>query len=267
MSKNPLPHLGFKRFEPSIKLCEFIECYWFISSEIHSPTHATEYLYPDGGMGIILNYADALQFEGRAHSPQYFLDGTNTLARAVGFYGTLNAVGIRFKPAGANQLFSIPLNELKNTALALSDTNIINYSSLYYKLSHAKTYFDKVAIIENWLCKSIQSKMLASEVVIQSMKLIKSHNGLIAIDSVAKSTGFNQRRIERLFNSQVGMTPKEYASNLRIKAARNQIKLNLNSSFTELAHKLGYHDQAHFIKQFKKIVGITPKQYLMKSLR
>ncbi len=262
---NPLIHLGFKRFEPSKKLSAFVECYWFINTDIDSPINTKEYLQPEGGVGIILNYADPLLFDGIPQSSPCTLDGTNTLTRELGLCGVLDAVGIRFKTAGAHLFFSLPLNELKNKTLSLADIPLKNYPGLYSRLSHAKTFPAKVSTIENWLCKSLLSDSNTSNIVKQSLQLIKNHNGVVTIESVAKALDLNQRRIERLFNSQVGMTPKEYSRNLRIKVARSYIKSNKHGSFSEIAYDLGYYDQAHFINQFKKVTGITPQEYLRKT--
>ncbi len=260
----PLMHLGFKRIEPSKKLSALVECYWFINTDIDSPVIAKEYMHPEGGVGIIFNYADPLQFDGIEQAAPCILDGTNTLTRELGLNGVLDAVGIRFKTTGAHLLFSLPLNELKNETLSLADTPLKNYPDLYSKLSHAKTLSAKVSTLENWLCKSLLSEVNTSNVVKQSLQLIKHQKGVVTIESVAKTLNFNQRRIERLFNSQVGITPKEYSRNLRIKAARAYIKSN-NHSFSEIAYDLGYYDQAHFINQFKKVTGTTPRDYLRKT--
>ena len=269
MSKNkanPLIHLGFKRLEPSEKLSPFVESYWFINTDIDHPINTKEYLHPEGGVGIILNYADPLQLDGINQTVPCILDGTNTLTRELGLKGVLDAVGIRFKAAGAHLIFSLPLNELKNETLPLADTPLRNYPVLYSKLAQAKSISEKVSTIESWLYKSLLPDSKPSNLVKQSLQLIKSQNGLVNIESVAKSLDVNLRRIERLFNSQVGMTPKEYSRNLRIKAARSYIKSN-KLSFTEIAYDLGYYDQAHFINQFKKVTGITPREYLEKSAK
>jgi len=261
---NSLIHLGFKRVEPSKKLSSFVECYWFINTDIDNPISTKEYLHPEGGIGIIFNYSDPLQFDGINQTAPCILDGTNTLTRELGLKGVLDAVGIRFKAAGAHLLFSLPLNALKNETVPLADTSLKNYSTLYSKLAYAKTTSEKVSTIESWLYKSLLSDVNTSNIVKQSLQLIKNQQGLVTIESVAKNLDINQRRIERLFNSQVGMTPKEYSRNLRIKAARSYIKSN-TLSFTEIAYDLGYYDQAHFINQFNKVTGITPREYLKKS--
>ncbi len=259
---NSLSHLGFQRFEPSENLSAIVECYWFINSD--HPINSNEYLHPDGGMGIILNYGDMLKFDDSLNNDSCILDGTNIISRKLSLKGTLNAIGIRFKPAGANLLFSLPLNELKNKTISLSDITLKKPTELYYKLIEAQTFHLKVSIIEDWLCRSLQAEKNISDVVAASLMLIKTHKGLLPIKSVASHLDYNQRRIERLFNSQVGMTPKEYSRILRIEQARAYIKQNKDSSFATIAHDLGFYDQAHFINQFKKVEGITPREYSMK---
>lgn len=264
-NNHPLKHLGFKRFEPSQKLADYIECYWFISSDQPNPISSKEYLHPDGGMGIILNYADVLQFDGLTQTAPCILNGTNTFSRELSLNGVLDAVGIRFKPAGANLLFSLPLNELKNETLSLANTGINNYNRLYHKVYHAKDLPSKVIIIEDWLCNSLQPVINTSNIAKESLLLITKQNGELSIDSVAKILGYNQRTIERIFNTQVGMTPKEYSQNLRIERARHFIENNNSKSLIEIAYDLNYYDQAHFIKQFKKNMRITPSNYLRKN--
>ena len=219
---NPLSHLGFQRFGPSLKLSAIVECYWFINSDY--PVDSTEYLHPDGGMGIILNYADVFQFDDRLNNEACILDGTNTFSRKFSVKGMLNAIGIRFKPAGASLLFSIPLNELKNATIPLADTLLKKQNRLYYRLSKVQTFHAKISLIEDWLCRSIQAEKNISNVVSASLMLLNRHKGLLPINYVANQLDFNQRRIERLFNLQVGMTAKEYSRNLRIEQARFYLK-------------------------------------------
>jgi AraC-like DNA-binding protein len=260
---NSLSHLGFQSFLPSENLSSVIDSYWFIDND---NIVSTEHLHPDGGIGIILNYGDALEFDGHLNRDTCILDGTNTVAKRVKFKGMLKAIGIRFKPAGANLFFSSPLSEIKNESICLSDATFMKYSDLYSRLGKSKTLYEKVSVIEEWLCRSAQSEKRISNAVDKSLMLIRRHNGLLPIQSVAEQIGYHQRKIERLFNSQVGMTPKEYSQNLRIEQARKKIKSGVDCSFAMIADELGYFDQAHFIKQFKKIEGITPREYLLKFI-
>lgn len=257
--KSSLAHLGFQRFEPSIRLSTLVDCYWFINSE--ELVNVDEYLHADGGMGIILNYGDVLQFDGASACDSSVFNGINTATKKLSLKGVLNAVGIRFKPAGASLLLAQPLRELKNETISLNDTNLKGTAELCERLSEAHELYLKVAIIEGWLCDLLQVEKRISAIVSTSLMLLEKHNGLVSIKSISSKLDCNQRRMERLFSLEVGVSPKEYSGILRAEQARTHIKSNKGGSFAMMAHGLGYYDQAHFINAFKKIVGITPLEY------
>lgn len=258
-----LSYLGFQRFKPSERLSAFVDCYWFIDSD--DRIHSKEYMHPDGGTGIILNYGDTLRFDETPHADTCILDGAITFSRELFLQGKIKAVGIRFKPAGAYLFFSLPLKEIKNETITLADSKLKNHNELFGRLSNAKTFSAKISIIENWLLNAIRSEKNISTTVTESLAFIQAQQGLLSIQSIADKLGYSQRRIERLFNTQVGMTPKEYARTLRIAQARLYIKHPKPKSFADISYDLGFYDQAHFINQFKKVVGITPQGYYLKK--
>ena len=260
-----LSYFGFRYIKPSIKLKEFIDCYWFINTSNNQVVNSTEYLPPDGGMGIILNYGDPLHYDTTPVFETCILDGTNTITRELQLGETLNAIGIRFKITGASLFLTEPLNDLKNETLLLRDAGIKNTTQLYYKLGTTKTDQAKVTVIENWLLRAIKTNKSVSHIVTTSIKLIRQHGELLSVKSIADKLGYSQRTIERLFKLQVGMSPKEYSRVLKIEYARSYIKYKKEMFFTDIAYQLNYYDQAHFINQFKSVVGITPGKYSQKK--
>lgn len=256
-----LSYLGFRSFKPSANLSEFVDSYWFVNTSDKKRIDTVERLHPNGGYGLILNYCDPLQFDCELQSSPCILDGTNTFTRTVNLKGSLNLVGIRFKPAGAYRLLNIPLCEIKDHAIPLDEINYSTHYNLFNNLLEVESYPLKVLMIEDWLIKNMRSDVQISGVIRESLSIISRYKGILPINELSKSTGHNQRKIERLFNSQVGMTPKEYSRTLRASEARFHIKNKHKMLFTDLAYDLGYYDQAHFIKQFKKVVGVTPREY------
>lgn len=264
-TEKDLTHIGFTRIEPSKEHAELIENYWFINTNNHKSTGIYEHLHADGGHGIILNYEHSLSFNGIHISANSFFDGTNTASQKLGLHGVLNAVGIRFKPAGAAMYFSFPLKDIKNKVISLDDTNTPNHSELYDKVKEAHTLGTKVSVIEHWLSQIRNNKICISNSVLESLKFINYHRGTQPISLLEEHLGYSKRKIERLFNEKTGMTAKEYSTNQRLEFARQLIKSN-NHSLTDITYQLGYYDQAHFINQFKNNIGITPGEYLMKHL-
>lgn len=64
----------------------------------------------------------------------------------------------------------------------------------------------------------------------------------------------------RWFKREVGMTPNEFVAHERIKVAKKLLS-NPGIQINEVCYEAGFQDSNYFIRVFKKIEGITPKQY------
>lgn len=64
----------------------------------------------------------------------------------------------------------------------------------------------------------------------------------------------------RLFKQSVGSTPHQYILHCRIEKAKYLLQ-HRDISIAEIARKVGFCDQSHLTQYFKRIVGVTPKQY------
>ena len=80
------------------------------------------------------------------------------------------------------------------------------------------------------------------------------------IDDICKQIGYSKNHFIRLFKAQTGKTPYEYYLERRTERAK-QLILYSNLSYADIASQLGYADGSHFVKQFTKRVGMSPRQY------
>lgn len=64
----------------------------------------------------------------------------------------------------------------------------------------------------------------------------------------------------RVFKNEVGLTPKEYIIQQRIKRAKSLI-LSKEETLSHIALKCGFYDQSHMLKYFKSYTGILPTSY------
>ena len=65
----------------------------------------------------------------------------------------------------------------------------------------------------------------------------------------------------RLFKATTGITPRQYIIRSRIERAKNLLQQN-KLSIANIATEVGFVDQSHLNRHFKRLVGITPKSYL-----
>lgn len=67
--------------------------------------------------------------------------------------------------------------------------------------------------------------------------------------------------LNRLFKKQTGITIFEYLNRIRIHKAK-ELLLTGTMKSSEIAAAVGYCDEYHFSKAFKKEVGVSPRKYL-----
>jgi len=82
---------------------------------------------------------------------------------------------------------------------------------------------------------------------------------LITLDDLSKLSGLNKYTLLRNFTKQRGVTPYQYLETIRIGEAKKLLEKGVNP--LDAAMQTGFADQSHFTKFFKKLIGLTPKQY------
>jgi len=79
------------------------------------------------------------------------------------------------------------------------------------------------------------------------------------LDDIAKKFYISRYYLSHYFKKETGFTLVQYITNQKIIAAKALLKEGY--SVTEVATRLSYNSDSHFISVFKKSSGITPKQY------
>jgi len=89
---------------------------------------------------------------------------------------------------------------------------------------------------------------------------------LVRVDQVAALGGLSVRSLQRLFATYVGVSPKAVLARYRLQDAAAAIDAGADD-LAGLAASLGWFDQAHFSRDFRAIVGVTPSSYLQRARR
>lgn len=84
----------------------------------------------------------------------------------------------------------------------------------------------------------------------------------LKIKDYAYLVGRSASAFRRDFKAGFDMTPQQWLRKKRLEKAIHLIEEN-TWSVTQLAYEAGYENISHFIKEFRKEVGYTPKQYML----
>lgn len=90
---------------------------------------------------------------------------------------------------------------------------------------------------------------------------IADDRSILRVDDLVSRHGLNKRALQRLFDNYVGVSPKWVINRYRLHEAIEQLVAGKPVDWTALALQLGYFDQAHFIRDFRPLVGRTPGEY------
>lgn len=129
------------------------------------------------------------------------------------------------------------------------------------KLQCSNGFDEHVALFLNYLAQSKIYTPIPSAVS-AILELIKKSNGCISTLQLAEHTGYSDRHIARLFKTTLGFGPKEYCRYIRFHKVLAEIFKNPNRENSAFIINSGYSDQAHFQREFKEFMGITPKQFI-----
>jgi AraC-like DNA-binding protein len=81
----------------------------------------------------------------------------------------------------------------------------------------------------------------------------------------ASLLGLSQEHLQRLFKREVGVPFRQYLRRSRIEAAAEMLKSNA-LSIKETAVASGYNDVSNFHRDFKRVYGLSPRQWRLAQL-
>ena len=258
-----LPELGFRLLLPRPALRPFVRSYWTFSASLPAAGRREETMHPMGGFGLVFNLGDALELDATPPDEPVFLDGATTVSRRMGFQGRVEVIGVAFRAGGAYPFLG-PLGELRNE-VSPDTVQEPGLSSLHGRLMEANSPAARVALLDGWLLERLSLGREHSPLVPASLAAIRAVAGSMSIAELSRQLAVGQRQLERLFQAQVGMTPKQFARLLRVDRARTAIKGPHAGSLAGLGADLGYFDQSHFIHDFRAVTGMTPDAYRRRS--
>jgi AraC-like DNA-binding protein len=261
--ESSLAYLGFQLISPSRLLRSYVREYWYLQREIPASVYHEEYMHPRGGFGIVFNLGDNLQLDSQAVTAPLFLDGANTVSRKLGFRGHVELLGVRFYEGGAYPFFGVSLNELQNELTLIDVLDRPGLLRLHARLQELKSLTARISLLEEWLIGRLLLGKERDALIPASLAMLREGEGRLPIPHLAQKLAVSQRHLERLYQSQVGMSPKQYSQLLRVEVARLALKqINEISTTTSIAANLGFYDQSHFIREFSAVVGMTPYAYM-----
>ncbi|MGK7935337.1 MAG: AraC family transcriptional regulator [Xenococcaceae cyanobacterium] len=168
---------------------------------------------------------------------------------------------------GYSQTISFPDTIFSNRAIA----KIFNHTHKLFSQSASK--LEHETILRNFVQQLAQQAGISSPTKLKlpehkAIKLVKeyldtNYQKNISIRKLCKLTGFSPNYLITAFCHEVGIPPHSYQLQVRVQRAKND--LLTHHPLAQIAAELGFCDQSHFTRCFKRIVGVTPGIYRQSS--
>lgn len=124
-----------------------------------------------------------------------------------------------------------------------------------------ETLMGKIAVAEAFLLSCLDS-LRPDAGLLNAVHYLLSSSGRARIADLTGYAGLSERRLERLFQTHMGVSPKSFASLVRYQLLWQELAGNPTFSALDAVAKYGYTDQAHLLNDFKRRHLMTPTEAL-----
>lgn len=212
---------------------------------------------------IHLHYSN---WVAESHAQLYLAGQINDEQPYFTVKGRFFHIGLEIIPSLPYYLFGVAGKDLVDTGMIITQLNP-EFTGKFLKNINNISDPQKVA---NILQEHIINDLPAIEPLSyleDVLRLIYSRHGNIEISELYQAAGISERHLRRQFKKLVGLNPKQYCKIIQFNAVFEAIQTGNENVLYELALENGYYDHAHFINEFKKHLGKSPRNFLKSEHR
>lgn len=198
--------------------------------------------------------------------PSAWVGGLAAQRTIVGVGPRYGAVDLKLSPLAARAILGMDLATLEGSCVPLGDALGATGERLADELREARGWDERFDVLEGWLVRRLTDGPRVDPVVARAFMLLAASQGRLRVGPLCAELGVSARHLSRRFSAQIGLAPKAVARQLRFAAVRRRLEAPGERSWAELAHETGYFDQAHLIREFRELAGITPTEFLARRI-
>lgn len=235
----------YTTLSPSPELRDFVSHYWISSSG----ADGTYTALPDGAIDLV--------FQIHTTDINSWVYGTPTARIDIPLQPHYRYFGIRFKPGQNRHFMKLSARDLTDNSVVANDAMGFSLHQLSDSLLRTNVTEPLDAILQSYLTKQVPEHQRIDD----SIRLIEAARGVIRISDVADSFGQSRRQFERAFLETVGIPAKTFAKIVRFQHTAQLLAAPGKLPLSHIAAELDYVDQSHMSRDFKRLAGMTPRQF------
>lgn len=115
--------------------------------------------------------------------------------------------------------------------------------------------------IESWLTARVPAVSDDAALANRLVVAIEEDEAILTVEDAAATIGVSPRTAQRLTRRFVGLTPLALIHRRRLQHAAHLLSTEPDAAVADIAAELGYADQSHLVRDFRKVFGFTPGGY------
>ncbi len=237
----------YGRFWPGETLAPFVEHFWTVAWNVPEPEVAEVLPHP----------SVHLVFEAGSSRVGGVPKGRFTRR----LEGKGRVLGTKFRPGGFRPFLGRPVATLTGRTVPLAEIFGPAAEGLEERALSPANPVDGFAVVQDFLERLGPIPDPQIEFVARIAERVATDREILRVEHLTSAFGLGTRTLQRLFAEYVGVSPKWIIQRYRLHEAAERIATEASIDWPGLALDLGYADQAHFIRDFRRLVGQSPAEY------
>jgi AraC-like DNA-binding protein len=130
------------------------------------------------------------------------------------------------------------------------------------RMREARNLGEALDRFERWLLEQARPERLPRDVTRAASARIARASGKLRVGALSRELGISTRRMNELFQSEVGVRAKRVAKIARFRGALGRLHAERPRELAGLALDAGYYDESHLYRDFRELALLTPSEYL-----
>ncbi|NES26157.1 helix-turn-helix domain-containing protein [Micromonospora terminaliae] len=241
----------FRRRLPAPALRPWVEHYWLIDWALTDPFD--QRIVPHPAVNLVFQAREVEAEHGE-------IAGVDTGLFTVTLHGTGRVTGVQFRPGGFRPFWPRPVSELTGRRLPLPAGSPLTGTPFAAGPVCPGSDDERCRRLDELLTawQPVPDPLAAEATAL--VEEIRADRSVLRVDDFARRHGTSTRRLQRLFLDQVGVGPKWVIRRYRLQEAIEQAAAG-PLDWSRVAADLGYADQAHLVREFTAVAGVSPAAY------
>jgi AraC-like DNA-binding protein len=246
---------------PPPRLASLVECVWTSRASLPAGAAFETRVLPDGCMDVLFDLRDARGTGGSVDGPRSYVVGAMRTPLHVRMAGSVDLLGIRFRPGGATPFVPAPVGELADRSVGLDALWGAGAAAEMEERLHAAPIAARPRLAMEMLTARLRPDRAPDARVLHASGMIERSGGRVPVEELCRAVGLTRRHLERIFLDSVGLPPKTACRVARVQAALRVVRARPAVPWSRLALDCGWYDQAHMSRDFREIAGASPGAY------